>query len=100
MTEQMEDVLALSLINKGGKFANSFGLCKVLSLFFQLIHCSVIVKRISSQKYIETNSIDGIEYFTISSIGKIMLEQEGEKSIEQIKKIFPERSDTLDSLKP
>lgn len=85
-----DDVLiALLLINLGGSFSNTYGLCKVLSRKFEIFDCVEIVNKIIDSGYVSYIKKDGVELFSINELGIEAILQHKNRIVDLLNKKYP-----------
>ena len=98
MTNKQEEILALLIINKGGSFGNSYGLCKMLAWKFKIINCNAIIDSIHKKEYVSCADIKGLEYFSLTIQGKKIIEENKTELIEFLKKEYPSELIIIENL--
>lgn len=97
MNENVKEILALLIINIGGKYSTSYGVVRVFEIFFRFSDFSSIDK-IINKGYVNVSLIDGINHFKLTEIGyKVMLENR-ESALMFAKDNCPDALPFLDNL--
>jgi len=89
VTKQEQLYIALLVIKVGGRFSNTYGLCKFIDLKFDIYDCTNIIKELISNDYVTYNEIKGGKAFYISRKGEDALKENRLEIIEMLKHDFP-----------
>ena len=92
-------ILALLLINKGGIFANSHQLTKILEWKFKIMDSLEIYNSIRNEQLVTFKIEDNTTYsYELTQSGKEIMEFNKGKVIELFKRKFPNELSILDNL--
>lgn len=99
MNSELEEKLALLIICRGDRFANSYGLIKVLWSFFNFSSDDLhkIIKRVEAKGLVTKEVIDQMGYYELSVSGRRFVNENHESTIEVLKQNFPKRIEMLES---
>ena len=89
MTKEEQLHISLMVIKLGGRFANTYGLCRFIDLKFDIFDCTNIINDLIAKDYVTYNEIDGGRMFYLNSKGEEVLKNQKIAIIELLKHEFP-----------
>jgi hypothetical protein len=90
--------LALLVINLGGTFSNTYGLCKLLRRKFEIFDCVEIVNNLINSGHVNYVMKDGVEQFYINESGNEAIIQHRSRIIDLLNEKFPQESEFISFL--
>lgn len=97
MTDDIQ-VLALFVIKKGSTFSNTYGLCRMLSVKFQLSDCKEIIALLVANGYVNVRETGQINYYDITTEGKKFMDSKRNEAAMALIKEFPIETEAINIL--
>lgn len=98
MTNDNVQVVALFVIKQGDTFANTYGLCKVLSRAFEVSNCLDVVASLNLNGYINVRKEDSINYYDITPEGEKFMNTNRSETVEVLLNEFPKDAEFINAL--
>lgn len=91
-------VLALFVIKMGGTYSNTYGLCRMLSIKFQIQDCQEIIELLVTNGYVNVRKTSQINYYEITMEGEKFMDSKRNEAAEALTKELPLETEAIRSL--
>jgi len=89
-------VLALFIINRGGTYANTYRLWRVMSMFD--VYSEEVIADLQFNEYVNTTLEDQINYYYITAAGKKFMNENASEARDVLEKQFPDKAELIHAL--
>ena len=98
MSNKENVLIALLVINLGGTFSNTYGLCKLLRRKFGIFDCVEIVNNLINSGYVNYVIKDGVEQFFINESGNEAILQNRSRIVDLLKEKYSNEAEFISFL--